>query len=358
MADKSISELVAASAVGSTDLFVLEQNGSAKKLTGQILENWLVSFADGHGGIQSLVKTSSTGTNPVVDTYTITYADTTTSTFTVTNGLKGDTGQAWYLWIKYAAQRPTANNQMYDQPDDWIGIYSGTSSTAPTSYTSYTWFNWKGEQGDQGEAIGSIVRISGDGSPGTTDIYQMLLEDGTVVGTFSVYQGLDGAGTVSSVDNVSVASGTTNVPLGAVRYSAAQSLTSAQQTQARENIGILDYVYPVGSLYMSVNSTSPSSLFGGTWERIQDTFLLAAGSTYAAGSTGGEAEHTLTINEMPAHQHNAGGMRDAADGTVRWRIVTYGDSGSTTIATQTVGGGAAHNNMPPYLAVYVWKRTA
>lgn len=237
MADKSISELTAASAVGSSDLFVLEQTGVAKKLTGQILENWLVSFADGHGGIQSLVKTSSTGANPVVDTYTITYADTTTSTFTVTNGLKGDTGQAWYLWIKYAAQRPTADSQIYDQPDDWIGIYSGTSSTAPTSYQAYTWFNWKGAQGEQGEAIGSIVRISGDGSPGTTDVYQMRLEDGTVVGTFDVYQGMDGSGTVSSVDNVSVASGTTNVPLGAVRYSAAQSLTSTQQAQARGNIG-------------------------------------------------------------------------------------------------------------------------
>lgn len=238
MADKSISELTAASAVGSSDLFVLEQTGVAKKLTGQILENWLVSFADGHGGIQSIVKTGSSGTNPVIDTYTITLSDTTNFAFTVTNGLKGDTGQAWYLWIKYAAQRPTADSQIYDQPDDWIGIYSGTASTAPTSYQAYTWFNWKGEQGDQGEAIGSIVRISGDGSPGTTDVYQMRLTDGTVVGTFDVYQGLDGSGTVSSVDNVSVASGTTNVPLGAVRYSAAQSLTSSQQAQARSNIGL------------------------------------------------------------------------------------------------------------------------
>jgi len=357
MADKSISELTAASAVGSSDLFVLEQTGVAKKLTGQILENWLVSFADGHGGIQSIVKTGSSGTNPVIDTYTITLADTTTFAFTVTNGLKGDTGQAWYLWIKYAAQRPTADSQIYDQSDDWIGIYSGTASTAPTSYQAYTWFNWKGEQGDQGEAIGSVVRTSGDGSPGTTDVYQMRLEDGTVVGTFDVYQGMDGSGTVSSVDNVSVAPGTTNVPLGAVRYSAAQSLTSAQQAQARENMGLLDYVYPVGSIYMSANSTSPGTLFGGTWERIQDTFLLAAGSTYAAGSTGGEATHTLTVDEMPSHMHKMSVVKDAATGNVRWRPVSWGE-GTTESATERIGGGQAHNNMPPYLAVYVWKRTA
>lgn len=148
MADKSISELVAATSIGSTDLFVLEQTGTAKKLTGQILENWLVSYADGHGGIQSIVKTSSTGTDPVIDTYTITYADTTTSEFTVTNGLKGDKGDQMYFWIKYASRYPQADSDMSNSPDDWIGVYSGTSSTAPTHYGDYTWFQWKGETGD------------------------------------------------------------------------------------------------------------------------------------------------------------------------------------------------------------------
>ena len=69
MADKSIGELVAATGVTQTDLFVLEQSGTAKKLTGQILENWLVSFADGHGGIQSIAKLSTSGLS---DTYRIT----------------------------------------------------------------------------------------------------------------------------------------------------------------------------------------------------------------------------------------------------------------------------------------------
>lgn len=208
MADKSISELVAATAVGSTDLFVLEQTGTAKKLTGQILENWLVSFADGHGGIQSITKT---GTSGLVDTYTVLLADTTTYSFTVTNGkaissitqywavstsdstvpstwyttrqtmtptnkylwsymtityndsttedttksvvgVYGDTGAQTYVWIKYAAIQPTSDADMGDVPDNWIGIYTGLSSTAPTSYTAYAWYEYKGEKGDTGDA--------------------------------------------------------------------------------------------------------------------------------------------------------------------------------------------------------------
>ena len=53
----------------------------------------------------------------------------------------------------------------------------------------------------------------------------------------------------------------------------------------------IDDIYPVGSIYMSVNNTSPSTLFGGTWEQIKDTFLLSAGNTYTAGNTGGSATH-------------------------------------------------------------------
>lgn len=124
---------------------------------------------------------------------------------------------------------------------------------------------------------------------------------------------------------------------------------------------VLSKVYPVGSIYMSVNSTNPQNLFGGTWVQIKDRFLLAAGTTYKAGATGGEATHTLTENEIPEHRHsiwfpNAGGEQSAAIG--------YPEAGSKNTwyaeASKTggAGGGGAHNNMPPYLSVYVWKRTA
>lgn len=125
---------------------------------------------------------------------------------------------------------------------------------------------------------------------------------------------------------------------------------------------LVDVIYPVGSIYMSANNVSPAAFLGGTWERIEDRFLLAAGSGYAAGSTGGEATHTLTVNEMPSHRHSIGAQ--ALDPSAP-RHDTYFNSSITNASANTwyavtsyVGGGQAHNNMPPYLAVYIWKRTA
>ena len=106
---------------------------------------------------------------------------------------------------------------------------------------------------------------------------------------------------------------------------------------------ILNLVYPIGSIYMSANLVSPATLFGGTWTQIKDTFLLAAGNTYAAGSTGGEAEHVLTVDEMPEHSHGLG-YRNYKN--------------MTTGGTLSIGGSQPHNNMPPYLTVYMWKRIA
>ena len=121
---------------------------------------------------------------------------------------------------------------------------------------------------------------------------------------------------------------------------------------------IMKTVYPVGAVYTSTVATDHKTLFGfGTWERIQDRFLLAAGSTYSAGATGGEATHKLTVDEMPSHNHTGKGWANITDGSGTYYVL--GANGkSTTYSTNVTGGGAAHNNMPPYLAVYVWKRTA
>jgi hypothetical protein len=121
---------------------------------------------------------------------------------------------------------------------------------------------------------------------------------------------------------------------------------------------LIDLIYPVGSIYMSINNTSPQSFFGGTWERIQDRFLLAAGSTYAAGGTGGSATHTLTVNEMPYHGHVVGTEGGSISKTTSYIAGATGGAGARgESSTDNAGGGAAHNNMPPYLVVYVWKRT-
>lgn len=133
--------------------------------------------------------------------------------------------------------------------------------------------------------------------------------------------------------------------------------------------GLVDMIYPVGSIYMSVNEVSPSVFIGGVWERIQDRFLLAAGSDYTAGDIGGEATHSLTTEEMPSHNHkgilytNSGGVESYITlnaGTSGYRLnwTANGGNGSNELYTAPEGGGAAHNNMPPYLAVYIWKRTA
>ena len=123
---------------------------------------------------------------------------------------------------------------------------------------------------------------------------------------------------------------------------------------------ILDLVYPIGSIYLSTNSNSPSTFLGGTWERIQDKFLLASGSTYSAGSTGGEATHTLTTSEMPKHKHGVGYVGSGANGIYAGMPGTSKEptNYNNELFINYAGGDQPHNNMPPYLAVYVWKRTA
>lgn len=153
MADKRIDELEAAASVTTNDLFVLEQAGTAKKLEAHTLENWLLALAQGHGGITGIAKTGTAGTNPVVDTYTITFSDTSTTTFNVTNGIKGDTGDQTYVYIKYSNRNPIADSDLTDTPSAWMGICSTTAATAPTTYGSYSWYEIKGEKGDPGNDI-------------------------------------------------------------------------------------------------------------------------------------------------------------------------------------------------------------
>lgn len=110
---------------------------------------------------------------------------------------------------------------------------------------------------------------------------------------------------------------------------------------------MLDNVWPVGSIYMSVNSTNPGTLFGGTWQQIKDRFLLACGSTYANGATGGEATHALTVNEMPTHKHLSGNVNSSVKGTTsgnQWMTLmtrAANDETSYNTNTSSVGGGCS-----------------
>ena len=129
---------------------------------------------------------------------------------------------------------------------------------------------------------------------------------------------------------------------------------------------------PIGSIIMGTGNSfatqeAVQAIYNGTWEQIKDVFLLAAGDYYAAGSTGGEATHTLTTEELPEHYHNIiaegngkfVGYNDGNEGNYYVRN-DYTDSNNigNQYVTDKVGGNQAHNNMPPYLTVYMWRRKA
>ena len=124
---------------------------------------------------------------------------------------------------------------------------------------------------------------------------------------------------------------------------------------------------PIGSIIMGTGNnfatqTAVQAIYNGTWEQIKDVFLLAAGDNYIAGSTGGEATHTLTENEMPSHNHNVYGW-GYNSGTEN---ATYGNHAGgmrqeelySWLRIGNTGGNQPHNNMPPYLTVYMWRRIA
>lgn len=131
------------------------------------------------------------------------------------------------------------------------------------------------------------------------------------------------------------------------------------------NTSIIDLIYPVGSYYWNSNSTSPATLFGvGTWTQITNQFIFAAGGDYASGDTGGEVDHLLTIQEMPSHDHRCimdqsfyayGGPMESNEGPASGHGYAYPFYYSFT---GTKGGSRSHNNMPPYIVAYCWRRDA
>lgn len=127
---------------------------------------------------------------------------------------------------------------------------------------------------------------------------------------------------------------------------------------------LINTIYPIGSIYLSINSTNPSTLFGGTWERIAKGRTLVGvdendndGDFNTVSKTGGEKKHTLTVDEMPSHKHNltwennpytrAAGIVPAAGGP--------NTSSATTAST---GGDQPHNNLQPYYTCFIFVRTA
>lgn len=234
---------------------------------------------------------------------------------------------------------------------------------------------------------------------------EFITDPETVLTSDLLYDKLNGSLQFSSV----------NLPSG--------SLTLQIKIIKHHQDSIFDLVYPVGSIYMSVNNINPGTLFGGTWVQIEDKFLLSAGNTYTAGDIGGSASHTLDTSELPIHDHDyvkatsingntattdsayvdfSGGaalITFSADAAAMYYVSTGSwthnsarsaprggtpNAGSrtdgaklvgghthshnvnshshtlntSTEKTETTGSGTAFSTMPPYLTVYMWKRTA
>ena len=135
--------------------------------------------------------------------------------------------------------------------------------------------------------------------------------------------------------------------------------------------------FPVGTIIQRNDNTSPAEIYGGTWTRIEGRFLLGVAGGGTLGELGGESSHTLTTSEMPRHNHSvtidSGGSHSHtlaafsdATGTAGGKYEAWrGGSGLSTASGGAhthgasigyAGSGNAHNNMPPYVSVSIWKR--
>lgn len=127
---------------------------------------------------------------------------------------------------------------------------------------------------------------------------------------------------------------------------------------------ILNYAFPIGSIKVTVTNENPANTLGGVWERWGNgRFPISVDESddelATAEQTGGEKEHTLTETEIPSHSHNAE-LPVSSESTLGGKNGTneMAIAGTVTVSTESVGGGQAHNNMPPYITCYFWKRTA
>ena len=169
--------------------------------------------------------------------------------------------------------------------------------------------------------------------------------------------------TKANINNTAL-TGVPTAPTASAATNSTQIATTAYTTTAVAAIPtvtaavINGHAYPVGSIYTSVVATNPNTLLGvGVWSAIgEGRVLLGAGGGYTAGATGGTATETLSISQIPSHTHYSGWRTGTGDGSAG----QYGSlhEGPSSVQTGSAGGGAAHNNLQPYLVVYMWKRTS
>ena len=239
------------------------------------------------------------------------------------------------------------------------------------------------------ESLGTVVKVSNEYTPewnadtkldiiqGTENINKNLVinEEGSIIPTDYIVLGTD-TKLSKTVDEITG------------KY----SVTVTNQDEVKEFFTkdeILDLIFPVGTIIHSYDDVSPASKYGGTWEKLENRFLLGSGSSYTLGGTGGSATHKLTTSEMPSHTHtfsgnkvtgSLGGLigltndtygymsgpfsyggddRNSWGGNSSWNNAYYVNFALTPSGSNSyIGGSGSHNNMPPYLVVNIWKRNA
>lgn len=312
------------------------------ELTGSVLnvDTYAITLTDGSktsfqvtNGV-SIEDIKRTGVEANVDTYTIYLSDGTTSTFTVTNGR--DTHAQM-------AERVTSPATLAYSVGDYVtfnDLFCEVTAPIAVGDTFAIGTNLKATTvGDEMESIKSSTdsRFS--------DVEDDIEDLGTSLGN-QITQLSN-----NKQDKFTTGTGIQNV----------SNVLSIKQSD------LLNLFYPVGTIYETTNSSfNPSTAWGGTWSKIEGRFLLGSSGSYSIGSTGGEASHVLTVNEMPSHNHtyycdqyysflmpDSSGSHEASEfnpPTNRTDRLSY--------TTADKGGNQAHNNMPPYQVVNIWKRTA
>ena len=219
----------------------------------------------------------------------------------------------------------------------------------------------------------TISTITDTVQPGRPGMYGWKTNDGVNHTTINDELNTEGILNVSGDTSIT---GNTTIG-GTTTFNNSLTLSSSAKTS------LLNLVYPVGSIYISVNNVSPQTFLGGTWAALQDRFLVGAGHTYNVNATGGDTTtsgssaantggHTLTIDEMPSHNHinYSGDFPTWHDQThsngLNWNSRNGWHAETLNTKFDSKGGNQAHSHTmahthtitPPYLAVYMWKRTA
>lgn len=288
---------------------------------------------------------------------------------------------------------------------DYVTTFSATwndENTITMTQDSYVEINLQQALYEIGDYIEFVITATNGTFNLNDNSNHIICSGGTI--KINIKKTTDSTCTVKTYQNTTLINNNTNYPLSDLQwiFYSTGCTVNFNTKKYYHTVSLIDRIYPIGSIYMSVNFINPSLFIGGTWEQIKDRFLLGCGSTYTNGSTGGEATHKLTTNEMPSHTHiqnshnhsqNAHlhyGKSDdnsyvmsETNGASNKRVTAvssgstyvdtagsaafhhYNSTGSTTATNnsqtatnQNTGGGQAHNNMPPYLSVYMWKRIA